>query len=105
VAAAFEEVERLGSGAASLDSRLIGVPVVERARDLLKSARGIVVKCQSTIILVDLRVSSSHRSSTYIHSAASSNSVIGTTASSSITAFIAVELRMCPLNPLRTSKT
>ena len=39
VVAAFEEGERLGKGATSLDGRLIDVPVVERARDLLERAK------------------------------------------------------------------
>ena len=39
VIAAFEEAERLGKGATSLDGQLIDVPVVERARNLLASAR------------------------------------------------------------------
>ncbi len=39
VVAAFEEGERLGKGATSLDGQLIDVPVVERARDLLERAK------------------------------------------------------------------
>ncbi len=39
VVAAFEEAERAGRGATSLDGRVIDVPVVERARRLLESAR------------------------------------------------------------------
>ena len=39
VVAAFEEGERLGRGATSLDGQLIDVPVVERARDLLERAK------------------------------------------------------------------
>ena len=39
VIAAFEEAERSGKGATSLDGQLIDVPVMERARGLLASAR------------------------------------------------------------------
>ena len=41
VVAAFEEAELSGRGATSLDGKLIDVPVVKRARNLLESAGGV----------------------------------------------------------------
>ena len=41
VVAAYEEAERAGRGATSLDGKLIDVPVVKRARDLLERASGL----------------------------------------------------------------
>ena len=41
VIAAFEEAERSGRGSTSLDGKVIDVPVVKRARQLLESAEGM----------------------------------------------------------------
>ncbi|MCH8109129.1 MAG: CoA ester lyase [Chloroflexi bacterium] len=41
VIAAFEEAERSGRGSTSLDGKVIDVPVVKRARQLLESAEGV----------------------------------------------------------------
>ena len=41
VVAAFEEAERQGRGSTSLDGRVVDVPVVKRARDLLEVAESL----------------------------------------------------------------
>ena len=41
VVAAFEEAERQGRGSTSLDGRVVDVPVVKRARDLLETAESL----------------------------------------------------------------
>ena len=44
VIAAFEEAEQSGRGSTSLDGKVIDVPVVKRARQLLESAEGIKIE-------------------------------------------------------------
>jgi citrate lyase beta subunit len=48
VVAAFEEAERAGKGATSLDGKVVDVPVVKRARALLEIAASMQHTPQSS---------------------------------------------------------